>query len=377
MTRSHFFVVRRPNRRHRRCRVRRTLTAECLRGCGWHAATGGDYARLAVLRLATRSITSTLTWYIFVSRCVFVHAPKHVRAHVCVCVCTDGAWSTAWRSGRSRHGEAMGRGQAVGHSLQLYTRGIGFFLCISRKSFVCAHARARVCVCRDQGSVADCPEYVVNADVQRALYREYGLELVACGNNHDYYREKRDEPEPARLLRTMRVIDDRGTLSDDDWEAAGTRTRTSLHTRRVHGAFTCSRHFFRCLGLYMYFAYRKVVTCIVAVVVAAGGGCATPVSDRTPSDRGVFAGGARSRSVGIFVIVAVVFVFVVFISRLGGRSIFCHGDDTIDAADNNDDASRRAALLADGTGSRVDILCSASSSAIFRESSSAVGGHHP
>jgi hypothetical protein len=231
-------------------------------------------------------------------------------------------------------------------------------------------------VCRDQGSVADCPEYVVNADVQRALYREYGLELVACGNNHDYYREKRDEPEPARLLRTMRVIDDRGTLSDDDWEAAGTRTRTSLHTRRVHGAFTCSRHFFRCLGLYMYFAYRKVVTCIVAVVVAAGG-CATPVSDRTPSDRGVFAGGARSRSVGIFVIVAVVFVFVVFISRLGGRSIFCHGDDTIDAADNNDDASRRAALLADGTGSRVDILCSASSSAIFRESSSAVGGHHP
>lgn len=70
-------------------------------------------------------------------------------------------------------------------------------------------------------SVVDCPEYVVHFPTFRELALQYDLELVMRQNFHDFFTEFSSEryPEYQRLLGTMNVVDENGTISPDQWDA--------------------------------------------------------------------------------------------------------------------------------------------------------------
>ncbi|KAI9011033.1 guanine-7 methyltransferase, isoform CRA_c [Gaertneriomyces semiglobifer] len=81
-------------------------------------------------------------------------------------------------------------------------------------------------------AIDDCPEYLVHFPTLIELAKEYGLEPVYKKNFHDIYAEESKVDEYHKLLYRMNVIDDNGTMSDDEWET---------------------------IGLYMAFAFRKRV----------------------------------------------------------------------------------------------------------------------
>jgi len=68
-------------------------------------------------------------------------------------------------------------------------------------------------------AVERCPEWLVHPDVLKELGREFHLELLFLKDFHQFYYE--NESEHRNLLKTMDVFNDGGTLSEDEWEAAG------------------------------------------------------------------------------------------------------------------------------------------------------------
>ncbi|PRP83451.1 hypothetical protein PROFUN_02831 [Planoprotostelium fungivorum] len=68
-------------------------------------------------------------------------------------------------------------------------------------------------------SVDSCPEFLVHIPTLADIGRRYGLELIKCTGSHDYFSENCQAFET--LLQRMNVFNDRGTISKEEWEAAG------------------------------------------------------------------------------------------------------------------------------------------------------------
>lgn len=70
-------------------------------------------------------------------------------------------------------------------------------------------------------NVEDCPEFLVHFPSFEKLALEYDLELVMHCNFHDFYTEFASEkhPEFQELFFTMKVVDENGTMSYDEWDA--------------------------------------------------------------------------------------------------------------------------------------------------------------
>ncbi|OSX74444.1 hypothetical protein BU14_0289s0023 [Porphyra umbilicalis] len=70
-------------------------------------------------------------------------------------------------------------------------------------------------------SVEDCPEYLVHFPSFEKLAVEYGLELLLLQNFHHFFKEYSASGSPySDLLVRMRVLDETGTMSADQWDAA-------------------------------------------------------------------------------------------------------------------------------------------------------------
>lgn len=65
------------------------------------------------------------------------------------------------------------------------------------------------------------PEYIVHFPSFKQVAAEYGLELVMLCNFHDFFTEFSSEQYPnyRRKMFALRVVDDRGTISADEWDA--------------------------------------------------------------------------------------------------------------------------------------------------------------
>jgi mRNA (guanine-N7-)-methyltransferase len=70
-------------------------------------------------------------------------------------------------------------------------------------------------------NVEDCPEYLVHFPSLQELARDYELELILLSNFHDFYAEFSSEQygDFRDLFRQMRVLDDSGSMSPDEWDA--------------------------------------------------------------------------------------------------------------------------------------------------------------
>lgn len=70
-------------------------------------------------------------------------------------------------------------------------------------------------------NVEECPEFLVHFPSFVELALEYDLELVMHCNFHDFYKEFASEkhPEFQNLFRTMKVVDEAGTMTHDEWDA--------------------------------------------------------------------------------------------------------------------------------------------------------------
>lgn len=70
-------------------------------------------------------------------------------------------------------------------------------------------------------NVEDCPEFLVHFPTFQALALEYELDLLMHCNFHDFYSEFTSENygEFRNLFRTMNVVDEKGTVSADEWDA--------------------------------------------------------------------------------------------------------------------------------------------------------------
>lgn len=70
-------------------------------------------------------------------------------------------------------------------------------------------------------SVVDCPEYLVHFPSFEKVAAEYDLELLLLQNFHDFFTEYAEPGSPYReLLMRMKVLDETGTMSPDEWDAA-------------------------------------------------------------------------------------------------------------------------------------------------------------
>lgn len=70
-------------------------------------------------------------------------------------------------------------------------------------------------------SVEDCPEYLVHFPSFEKVAAEYGLELLLLQNFHDFFAEYSAPDSPyVDLLARMKVLDEAGTMSPDEWDAA-------------------------------------------------------------------------------------------------------------------------------------------------------------
>lgn len=70
-------------------------------------------------------------------------------------------------------------------------------------------------------SVVDCPEYLVHFPSFEKVAAEYDLELLLLQNFHNFFTEYAAPGSPYReLLMRMKVLDETGTMSPDEWDAA-------------------------------------------------------------------------------------------------------------------------------------------------------------
>jgi len=72
-----------------------------------------------------------------------------------------------------------------------------------------------------EDAVDNCPEYLVHFPTLQQIASDYGLEFVFSSTFHQYYLDQSKDPEYAKLFEWMRCLDHRGSISDDEWEAAG------------------------------------------------------------------------------------------------------------------------------------------------------------
>eukprot|EP00171_Calliarthron_tuberculosum_P006716 IDg6716t1 len=70
-------------------------------------------------------------------------------------------------------------------------------------------------------NVVKCPEFLVNFPAFEKLALEYDLELDLLCNFHDFFEEFSSEkyPDFRELMFKMRVLDDKGTIPMDQWDA--------------------------------------------------------------------------------------------------------------------------------------------------------------
>lgn len=70
-------------------------------------------------------------------------------------------------------------------------------------------------------NVEDCPEYLVHFPTFAKLAGEYELELILLNNFHDFYNEFSSERygEYRSLFQRMRILNDEGTISLDEWDS--------------------------------------------------------------------------------------------------------------------------------------------------------------
>eukprot|EP00842_Homolaphlyctis_polyrhiza_P003868 jgi/Hompol1/4482/HPOL_003649-RA len=68
-------------------------------------------------------------------------------------------------------------------------------------------------------AIDDCPEYLIHITVLTSIAAEYGLELIYYKPFHEFYQDHCIEGYEA--LERMRVFNSQGTISPDEWEAAG------------------------------------------------------------------------------------------------------------------------------------------------------------
>ncbi|KAJ3010538.1 mRNA cap guanine-N7 methyltransferase [Thoreauomyces humboldtii] len=70
-------------------------------------------------------------------------------------------------------------------------------------------------------AIDDCPEYLLNFPTLVSLAEEYGMELLYKKSFHDLFEEESRNPQYRDLLNRMRVMNEEGTMSADEWEVAG------------------------------------------------------------------------------------------------------------------------------------------------------------
>ncbi|KAJ1569517.1 mRNA cap guanine-N7 methyltransferase [Cladochytrium tenue] len=70
-------------------------------------------------------------------------------------------------------------------------------------------------------AIDDCPEYLFNFPTMIELARKNGLELVYKRDFHQLFTEEIKMDRNLDLLYRMNVLDERGTISADEWEASG------------------------------------------------------------------------------------------------------------------------------------------------------------
>jgi mRNA (guanine-N7-)-methyltransferase len=71
------------------------------------------------------------------------------------------------------------------------------------------------------GSIDDCPEYLVRPDIVVGLASEYGLKLVWYERFHDFYYRHSRYPASMTLFENMKVFNEQGVIEPDQWEAIG------------------------------------------------------------------------------------------------------------------------------------------------------------
>ncbi len=70
-------------------------------------------------------------------------------------------------------------------------------------------------------AIDDCVEFVINMQVLTQLAKEYGLELVDWIEFHDLFNQEAVELGNTDLLHRMNVLDEKGSISPEEWEAIG------------------------------------------------------------------------------------------------------------------------------------------------------------
>jgi len=87
-----------------------------------------------------------------------------------------------------------------------------------------------------QDAIDDCPEYLVHFGVWKrlvimvlfgivlgsSLAAEYGLQLLHKTPFHEFFQTEIQCVEQQQLLRRMKVLDEKGRFSKEEWEVAGT-----------------------------------------------------------------------------------------------------------------------------------------------------------
>eukprot|EP00959_Pyramimonas_sp_CCMP1952_P205474 4296939-Pyramimonas_sp.AAC.1 len=72
-------------------------------------------------------------------------------------------------------------------------------------------------------AVDNCSEYLVPFKTLEDIAREEGLDLELRANFHDFFSERRLDPDAELLLRQMKVLEDpktQSSISPDEWEAS-------------------------------------------------------------------------------------------------------------------------------------------------------------
>ncbi|KAK9727997.1 mRNA cap guanine-N7 methyltransferase [Basidiobolus ranarum] len=72
-----------------------------------------------------------------------------------------------------------------------------------------------------EDAIDNCPEYLVHFPTFEKLAKEYGLELIKKRKFHHLYSDALNNEEFTNLLHRMNVVDERESISEEEWEAAG------------------------------------------------------------------------------------------------------------------------------------------------------------
>ncbi|ORY01003.1 guanine-N(7)-methyltransferase [Basidiobolus meristosporus CBS 931.73] len=72
-----------------------------------------------------------------------------------------------------------------------------------------------------EDAIDNCPEYLVHFPTFEKLAKEYGLELIKKRKFHHLYKDALENEEFTNLLHRMNVVDERESITKEEWEAAG------------------------------------------------------------------------------------------------------------------------------------------------------------